>query len=422
VAARKAELARPDQKPALVGTPVYLAPEMVAGDDSQMDERTDVFLLGSTLFEVLARKPPFGGDDLRAVLLASWEGRSEPIPASAPAELAEICRQAMAMAPAQRFQSATELRDALMGWARHRGSVGLARAAQERLDQLIGLLRSGSKNRAEIVPLASECRFGFTQALREWPQNDLAKEGLRDAIEATARFEISQGNLEAASALCKELSRIPPDLAASLRHLEESQRQRARRDARLDHLAQELDPNVSRRERAWFFIALAMVIIGMVSVLEVENPLRVALRLLGRWLPPLTFVFYLTAYGLLLFIGRRSLLATRLNRRIAGVVALVILGPLVNRSVGTLLDATTQQMVIADLILSAAVCTTAALMLHWGFWLSTGSFALAAVGVFFWPEHEALIYGASAVLGIFGVTRTRWRNELWFADLDTTKE
>jgi serine/threonine-protein kinase len=418
VAARKAELQRPDQKPALVGTPVYLAPEMVAGDDTQMDERTDVFLLGSTLFEVLAGKPPFGGPDLRAVLLASWEGRSEPIPASAPPELADICRQAMAIAPAQRFQSATELRDALMGWVRHRGSVALARAAQERLDQLIGLLRSGSKDRAEIVPLASECRFGFTQALREWPHNDLAKEGLRDALEATARFEISQGNLEVATALCRELGSVPPDLAASLRHLEERQRERARRDARLDHLAQELDPEVSRRERAWFFVALGLMVVVMVGALELDTPVRAWLRSLGKWLLPMTFAGYLISYCTLIFVGRRSLLATRLNRRIAGVVAIVILGPLLNRTTGTLLGATMQQMVVGDLILSAAVCTTAALMLHWGFWLSTLTYLLAATGVFFWPEHEALIYGGAAVLGIFGVTRTRWRNELWFSDKD----
>ena len=421
VAARKSELTRPDQKPALVGTPVYLAPEMVAGDDTQMDERTDVFLLGSTLFEVLARKPPFGGSDLRAVLLASWEGRSEPLPATAPPELADICRQAMAMAPAQRFQSATELRDALMGWVRHRGSVALARAAQERLDQLIGLLRSGSKDRAEIVPLASECRFGFTQALREWPQNDLAKEGLRDAIEATARFELSQGHLEAATALCRELAGVPPDLAASLRHLEERQRQRARRDARLDHLAQELDPDVSRRERAWFFVALSLMVVVTVGALELDTPLRTAMRSLGHWLPVATFTGYLLAYSTLVFVGRRSLLATRLNRRIAGVVAIVIVGPLVNRTAGALLDAPLQQVVVSDLILSAAVCITAALMLHWGFWLSGAAYLLAAVGVYFWPGHGALIFGIAAVLGIFGVTRTRWRNELWFSDTNDRK-
>jgi serine/threonine-protein kinase len=43
------------------GTPAYMAPEMIGGDPTRLDARTDVYLLGATLHEVLTRTPRHRG-------------------------------------------------------------------------------------------------------------------------------------------------------------------------------------------------------------------------------------------------------------------------------------------------------------------------------------------------------------------------
>lgn len=58
---------RVTQMGALVGTPDYMAPEVVNGDD--VDTRADIWSFGVMLFEMLAGRRPFGGESLSQVLI-----------------------------------------------------------------------------------------------------------------------------------------------------------------------------------------------------------------------------------------------------------------------------------------------------------------------------------------------------------------
>ncbi len=414
VATRKSQQAAVPRKPALIGTPVYMAPEMLTGDDARMDERTDVFLLGATLFEVLAGQPPFLGSDLRDALQRAFDHRRHPLPPSAPGDLVEICDLAMAPAPAARFQTVIELRDALVGWVRHRGSVSLARASHERLDQLLVAMRDGAQDRAVIVPLLSECRFGFGQALREWPGNELAREGLRDSIEAAARFETRQGNLQAARALCAELAEVPKDLVASLAELEATARVTAAREARFLKLEKEMDPLVSRWERGTFFLVMAIATVILVATSRYSALGQEVMRALGPFFPAALMTGFLVAYIVALGVGRKSLLATRLNRRVAGVVGLAIVGPLVNRLAAAFSGATRTQTLVSDMVLTATMTTAAGFMLHRSFLGPTVTYLLGAAAAIVWPEAASSLHvGVSVVsLAIVAATWGRWRNEL----------
>lgn len=96
----------------LAGTPQYMAPEMLGEGDNPITERTDVYLLGALLYEIIAGRPPHTGRELSEI--REQVLRSTPqLPPICSTELASICRIAMDPAPAARFESAAALRRAI---------------------------------------------------------------------------------------------------------------------------------------------------------------------------------------------------------------------------------------------------------------------------------------------------------------------
>ena len=63
-----------------------MAPEMLGGNTDVVDERTDVFLLGATLYELVTGKPPHSGKTLVEVLY-SIENKEVSVPGDLPSEL-----------------------------------------------------------------------------------------------------------------------------------------------------------------------------------------------------------------------------------------------------------------------------------------------------------------------------------------------
>lgn len=98
-----------------IGAPAYLSPEQLAGETAA-DERSDLYSLGCIVFEMLAGEPPFGGSNLAAVLSRKL---TQPAPAvrsvrdSVSPELDRFVARCLARLPADRYQRATDAREAL---------------------------------------------------------------------------------------------------------------------------------------------------------------------------------------------------------------------------------------------------------------------------------------------------------------------
>jgi serine/threonine protein kinase len=94
-----------------IGTPYYMSPEQCRG--VPVDSRTDVYALGVLLYEMITGRVPFLGDSLYEVMQAHLQQEPQPPQEIAPGvhpKLAEAALRALAKAPADRFQSAAEMR------------------------------------------------------------------------------------------------------------------------------------------------------------------------------------------------------------------------------------------------------------------------------------------------------------------------
>lgn len=98
-----------------LGTPGYMSPEQAAGA-GDIDGRTDVYSLGSVLYEALTGGPPFSGATAQAVLARHAADPVPPLrtvrPEVPPAVEATVLR-ALAKRPADRFAGAAEFGQAL---------------------------------------------------------------------------------------------------------------------------------------------------------------------------------------------------------------------------------------------------------------------------------------------------------------------
>ena len=98
----------------IVGTPLYMAPEQ-AGNDT-LDQRADLFSLGSILYAMCTGRPPFRAESSLAVLKRICEDTPRPlrdINPDIPEWLCAIIAKLHAKNPEERFQSAQEVADLL---------------------------------------------------------------------------------------------------------------------------------------------------------------------------------------------------------------------------------------------------------------------------------------------------------------------
>jgi serine/threonine-protein kinase len=99
----------------LMGTPSYMAPEQLLGRHERLDERTDVYALGATLYEILSGRPPRSLAEVRAMLVggnaATIQSPDEVAgPGIVPPELSRIALKALAHEPGDRYASVNDLK------------------------------------------------------------------------------------------------------------------------------------------------------------------------------------------------------------------------------------------------------------------------------------------------------------------------
>ncbi|MGE0430775.1 MAG: tetratricopeptide repeat protein [Planctomycetota bacterium] len=196
----------------VVGTPGYMPPEQADGRLDEMDARADVFALGAILYSLLTGEVPYTGRNVNEVLVKAARheltppGRRAPH-AGIPRELDAIVMKAMAADRADRYASASELRDDIDALLTSRPVSACTPRLHERL------IKWGRRHPAAALGAGMSVLFVA-----------LAAAGASFALSQMANAEAARARSEADAAVAEQ---------------QRVQAERARRDAELETMARE---------------------------------------------------------------------------------------------------------------------------------------------------------------------------------------
>jgi serine/threonine-protein kinase len=343
-----------------------MAPEMIAGLPA--DARTDVYLLGATLHEVLTGSPPHTGRTLADVLLSAYDGADRDY-GDAPPELAALCREAMRREAAARPSSARAFRDRLAAFLSHRASAAILKRGREQL-RALGRTSAPPEDRRTLL---EECLVTLRLALAEWPESPAASAALDDWRRVALSMEIEEGHLAAARHLLEQIGDAPAELRERVAALEQ---RRAREQQQADigrRAAFEGDVRIGARERR-LVGTLLTVCIAVVAMFSVPHSMRGALT------PREILIFVLAPFvpfALFVVLLRRRILGNVYAWRTVALLGLLFALIITHRAMAWLADQPANQTLAAELLLVAGICGMGGLMLaRWWF----AGFAAGLVG------------------------------------------
>jgi serine/threonine-protein kinase len=139
VAKAAGQLHRPTETGEMKGKLAYMAPEQVTA--KEIDCRADVFALGCVLYETTVGRRPFHGEGALSTLYQLLEQTvTEPVSLvpDYPLDLQAIVLKSLAKDPAERYQTAEDMRIALEAWLARSGKVSSERSIAELMQKTCG--------------------------------------------------------------------------------------------------------------------------------------------------------------------------------------------------------------------------------------------------------------------------------------------
>ncbi len=367
----------------MAGTPCYLAPEMLG--NAPLDARTDIYLLGSVLYEILAGSPPHNTESIES-LIRDIRASAPPFPDCAPLGLKEICKKAMAAAPSERYQDAKAFMDALRTYLQRQGSQQVAQEALRLLQILKSTLLSESPDRHEIYRGFGALRFGFESSLRSWPHNRSAQKGLQEAREFMVQFELDSDNPVAAQSILSELQFPSEELQ---RRVESKLKANENQQAELSRYRDNSNPALGSRTR--------LGILGMLGALWTTLPL---LQYLAPQLSLVRTIYrdkiiasilLWAISGALWFWARESLTKTEFNRKLSWIVALCFPAQILLFMGAYWMRIPQQFGEILMQFLWALIAATAVVVVEVRFWPAVVVYAIGFLVASYAPEQRFLL-------------------------------
>ena len=402
------------------GTPAYIAPEMLTLEPGGLDEKTDVYLLGATLFQLLTGIPPHEVESLSTLKSKVCTRRAYPFHEAVPTELAELCNRSMEIDREHRPKTVGEFRVGLEAFLRNSASYRLSAEALLLFDELQEHLVSvgpavstlsmftipKEDNSKEIYSLFWRCHFGLTQSLQISNGNTEARKGLQKLLESMTYYEIHKRDLRAADALVAELPEPNPELVKRLEKLRKDQAEKAKSITELKKIKFEHDAELGKRTRraailllgiTFGLVSCATFFLGKFNIYQAEHYGFLT-----------NDVAFLVVLGSIIFIWRRVFFENRANRQI---VSFVLFFGFVLISLRLMYIQLGVSVAVGGTMDSALLFTFVgilAIVQDWRIFIVSFCYFVVFVTTIFWPDGFLLYLGCAHVLGAIGISFV-WR-------------
>jgi eukaryotic-like serine/threonine-protein kinase len=334
----------------IAGTLSYMAPEMLVRG-SKLSPKTDVYLLGATLYEVLTGAVFHQGATMVEVLKSALLPTQHKYPTGSPEALVALCEEATAHLPEQRVGSALMFRQRLATFLQRRTAIELGRVAQEKLQTLEALLQRESSVPFEVYNLLGEIRFGFEQALRGWPESESPRRGLLQLAERMAEFELRQRNVGAARGYLAQLPSPSAELLARLDAVERSVAKEREAVETLKAMEYQQSTKISAGQRILVMIMGNVNVLGGLFFIAYLSPVELWQTSPGYLL--VMQLFFGTGVAVIAFSTRSFFFRNRANQRLYSASLFLATILLLSHALGVLLSATALEIFLSDLFLWA---------------------------------------------------------------------
>jgi eukaryotic-like serine/threonine-protein kinase len=224
-----------DKQKGVVGSPSFMAPEMLYSDTTKITEQTDVYLLGATLHYAITGKAKHAGKNIKGIVSQIQKSQPYHYAPHIPEQLGQLINSACEKNAERRPESVRVLRETIEELVQHWPALQLTQEALVRAFEVSQIRTCQTVNVDQVQSchqIFTLARQDFEYALRIWPDNSLALDGLEKLLVDMINIHIQQNESAAALLLYSNLQNKFPEL------LEKIEKQRKKSD--------QLDPEQQR--------------------------------------------------------------------------------------------------------------------------------------------------------------------------------
>jgi len=188
------------------GTPAYMAPEMATGNIEHIGKRSDIYLVGGILYEIVTGLRPHSGKDMMGVLYNIATNVIQPTEKKG--ELVDIALKAMATNPGERYTAMPEFQNAIKATQKHFESITMSEKAFQRMEK--------AHESMEYEDYA-QALFGYQEALAMWKDNKAAQDGVLACRKEYAGRAMQKEDYDLAISLIEPVEKIFGDFYVLIR-------------------------------------------------------------------------------------------------------------------------------------------------------------------------------------------------------------
>ena len=183
---------------ALVGTPLYMSPEMARCDVSRLGPWSDVYLLGAILYEILFKRRIRVEQEVKQLFRQIMRGDLPELSTSISEEFKSLITSSLAMNTDDRIPNAHSFRKLLLHAIRTQKATAVYRKAHQLQLSLHAELQRPEGARVDASALYDRARLTYRTSLEMWSESERARADLDRLHVLWGQYLISQRDLEGA--------------------------------------------------------------------------------------------------------------------------------------------------------------------------------------------------------------------------------